>query len=118
MVKDTKYASQMQNMLQEAISGLNDGELSNLCLLDLRVSRGKNDAFAYIDAENFSEQKQNKLLQKLKKATSYLQEMLLLKSGKFKTPKLHFSFDKTKQEVARLDEIFKKIEDERNKQKN
>ncbi len=113
LVKDTRYSSQMGEILSEAISGLDDAELSALNLLELKVSRGKSDAFAYMDAEDFAPQTLEKLRQKLQKAAPYLQEIMLLKSGKFKTPKLHFIFDATKKEAAKLDLIFKKIADER-----
>lgn len=117
-IKDARYASSAQEVAQEVIDELDDPNLNKLIVTNINVSRGKSDATVFIDAQDLSESEQKDILTKLKKARGFLESMMTLKLAKFRSPKLHFVFDDSISQAKKLDDIFKKISDERKKNSN
>ncbi|WP_104748480.1 30S ribosome-binding factor RbfA [Helicobacter cetorum] len=98
-----RLESNLLELLQEALSSLNDSELNSLSVTRVECSRGKHHAHVFVLS------KDNKILSKLKKAESLIRQFVLQTSGWFKCPKLSFALDNSLEEQLRLDAIFNQI---------
>jgi ribosome-binding factor A len=111
-VRRLRAQNALYERLCEAIASLNDEELASLSALEAVLSRDKKDATALIDASGISPNDRPRLLSKLKKASGYLSGYIATAQGWRQAPALHFRFDDSLENAARLDEIFARIRKE------
>lgn len=108
-IKQLRYQSILYERLCEALTTLNDSELSALTIVEVKLSRGKKDAVVYIEASDIAKNERTRLISKLQKASGYLSQFILASEGWFSAPNLSFKMDDTLQATTRLDEIFAQI---------
>lgn len=112
-IRDARYNNSFKDLVSEAISTLNDATISGLNVVDVKVAKGKADAVVYLDAEEYSKEEIQKFVSRLNKASGYISKYVLASMGKFRVPKLTFEFDDKTEALSKLDQLFKKIEDDR-----
>lgn len=112
-IKRARQASLLIELISEALGGLNDEILRGLTVTDVVVKRGGYDADVYIDPSIYSEEEKKEILKKLKKAAPVLQSFCLESSGWYKCPKFHFKFDENIEKSKKIEELFKKIKEEK-----
>ena len=113
-IRDARFNNTFKDLVAEAISTLNDATISCLTVVDVKVARGKADAVVYLDAEEYTKEEIQKMVSRLEKASGYISKYVLASMQKFRVPKLKFEFDDKTKALSKLDEIYKKLEDERN----
>ncbi len=98
-----RLESNLLELLQEALAGLNDSELNSLSVTKVECSKGKHYAFVFVLSQD------HKILSKLKKAEGLIRQFVLQASGWFKCPKLSFVSDNSLEKQLRLDALFNEI---------
>lgn len=114
-IKLKRTESILKELIPEAFGTLNDNRLHELSVVEVKCSRGRSDAKVYLDPAFYDETEKAVLLKQLKKARPIIEDYCLKEQGWFKTPKLSFVFDEHFQKAKRVDELFKKIEQEMGK---
>lgn len=112
-IKRKRTESILKELIPEAIASLNDTRLHELSVIEVKCSKGRDDAKVFLDPSYFNEKEKNLLLKQLKKARAVIEDYCLKEQGWYKTPKLSFEFDTHYQRVNKIEELFKKIESER-----
>ncbi|MDR1451828.1 MAG: 30S ribosome-binding factor RbfA [Helicobacteraceae bacterium] len=95
--------------LREAIASLNDADLASLNVLEAILARGRRDATVLIDSNGILPSDRSRILSKLKKAAGYISGYVATAQGWRHSPALHFKFDDSLENAARLDALFKRI---------
>jgi len=108
-IKLQRKESLLVELLNEALSTLNDGRLNTLQVLDVVCSRGADDAKVYLEKSILSPQEQKEILKLLKKANGLISRYCLESTGWYKTPKFTYTFDELYSKEVRMEELFKKI---------
>ncbi|QFR49538.1 30S ribosome-binding factor RbfA [Sulfurimonas lithotrophica] len=111
-IKLKRTDSILQELIPEALSQLNDNRLHELDVIEVRCSKGRDDAKVYIDPSYFSEEEKSILLKQLKKARPIIEDYCMKDQGWFRSPKLKFEFDEHLKKAQTIDELFKKISKE------
>jgi len=112
-IKRARQASLLIELIAEALGQLNDESLRGVTVTDVVVKKGGYDADVYIDPSIYNEDEKKEILKKLKKAAPILQTFCLESSGWFKCPKFHFKFDENIEKSKKIEELFKKIKEEK-----
>lgn len=113
-IKLKRTDSILQELIPEALSQLNDNRLHELDVIEVRCSRGRDDAKVYLDPSYFSETEKSVLLKQLKKARPVIENYCMKDQGWFRSPKLKFEFDEHLKKAQTIDELFKKISKDKN----
>lgn len=113
IIKDLRYEKELEQLVKEAMSSLEDKSLCFLDPLAVKISKGRHDCFIYLDPSDYTTEQMQEILQKLKKARSYIQELIFASSNRFKVPKLSFVFDASIKQGAKIDALLEKIANER-----
>lgn len=108
-IKLKRTDSILQELIPEAISQLNDNRLHELDVIEVRCSKGRDDAKVYLDPSYFDEKEKSALLKQLRKARPIIEDYCMKDQGWFRSPKLNFEFDEHLKQVQTIDELFKKI---------
>ena len=108
-IKLKRTDSILQELIPEALSQLNDNRLHELDVIEVRCSRGRDDAKVYIDPSYFTEEEKAALLKQLKKARPIIENYCMKDQGWFRSPKLTFEFDEHLKNTQKIEELFKKI---------
>lgn len=109
-IKLAKVESLLKELLPSALATLDDEELASLSVLDVRCSKGKYDAKVYLDKSFFTQQEQNMLVKRLKKASGLLKSYCLNATNWYRCPDFNFVFDDEVDKAIHLEQLFKKIE--------
>ena len=112
-IKRKRQASLLRELISEAFGELDDTRLHGLTVTDVDVKRGGYDADVYIDKSFYTPEEQKEILKALKRAEPIIRAFCLEASGWFKCPKLHFHFDELVEQQKRIEELFRKIKDEK-----
>lgn len=112
-IKTLRMQSILKELIPEALASLEDESLRNLCITDVECKKGRYDAFVFVDKMFFNEQEQGQILAKLERAAGALQSFCASEQGWFRCPKFHFKFDERLEYQNHIDELFKKIKNER-----
>lgn len=113
-IKVKRTESVLQELIPEAFSALNDVRMHELDVIEVKCSHGRSDAKVYIDPQFFTEEEKNFYLRQLKKVAPIIEDYCMKDQGWFKSPKLTFVFDDQLEKSQNIEELFKKIEKERN----
>ncbi|WP_104697130.1 MULTISPECIES: 30S ribosome-binding factor RbfA [unclassified Helicobacter] len=108
-IKIQRTQSLLQELLNEALTSLDDERIRNLTVTEVVCSRGKYNADIFVLFDTQDKKEQNDLLRLLHKAEGALREYILSSSGWFRCPKLCFKVDESLSRINRLDQIFEKI---------
>jgi len=114
-IKLKRTESILREIVSEALSTLNDGNLNSIVVTEVDCKRGKYDADIYLDQSFYNEEDKIYILKHLKKVRGYLENYTLQNEGWFRCPKFHFKFDDRLQKRERTQELFAKIEEELNR---
>lgn len=112
-VKIQKTESLLLELINGALSRLDDSRLSLLNITSVDCSKGKYDAYAYIEASDIPKNERTIIESRLKKVNGFISKEILASTGWFRAPKIHFKFDDSLNNIKRLDDIFKQIEKEK-----
>jgi ribosome-binding factor A len=108
-IKVQRKESLLVELLNEALSTLNDNRLNSLTVLDVVCSRGASDAKVYLEKSFFTKEEQKQILKLLKKANGLISKYCLESTGWYKVPKFTYTFDDLFEKENRIEELFKKI---------
>lgn len=108
-IKLQKTQSLLQELLSEALTGLDDKRINNLVITEVVCSKGKYNADVFVLFDTQDKKEQEELLRILSRAEGILREYVLSSSGWFRCPKFCFKADESLNRAERLDQIFKKI---------
>ncbi|MCI6988024.1 MAG: 30S ribosome-binding factor RbfA [Campylobacter sp.] len=107
--------SVLKQLIPEAFSTLEDPLLNGLCVTEVECKKGRYDAFVYLDKMFFTPKEQAEVLQKLDKVRYHLQNYCMEAEGWFRSPNFHFKFDEELEHQNKMDELFKIVEKDLNK---
>lgn len=116
-IKDSRFSHQFKEAVADAISSLNDKTISTLTVVEVKVARGKSDATVYLDGAGFTQEEKDQRVSRLKKASGFITKHCLATMGKYKIPNLKFVMDDSTETLSKMDELFKRIKDERRNSK-
>ena len=108
-IKLKRTDSILQELIPEAISQLNDNRLHELDIIEVKCSRGRDDAKVYVDPSFFSDEEKKVYIKQLKKARPIIEDFCKKDQGWFRCPKLVFEFDEQLKKAQNIEELFKKI---------
>jgi len=108
-IKLKRTNSILAELIPEALSQLNDNRLHELDVIEVKCSRGRDDAKVYIDPTFFTDEEKKIYLKQLKKARPIIEDHCKKDQGWFRCPKLVFEFDEHLKEAQNIDSLFKKI---------
>ena len=111
-IKLLRTESILRELLPEALATLNDENLNNLTVIDVKCSKGKYDATVFLDGTFLQKDEKRYIVSHLNKAQSYLQNYCKQAEGWYRAPKFSFKFDDSLDKQNSIDELFKKIEGE------
>ena len=111
-IKLLRTESVLRELLPEALATLNDENLNNLSVIDVKCSKGKYDATVFLDGTFLHEDEKKYIISHLNKAQSYLQNYCKQAESWYRAPKFSFKFDTSLDSQNSIDELFKKIEKE------
>jgi len=114
-IKLLRTQSLLKELVPEAISSLNDTNLNNISVVDVDCSKGKYHAIVYLDASFATDQEQKYILSHLKKANPFLQNYCKQAEGWFRAPSFKFIFDNSLEHQNKMDDLFKQISKELDK---
>jgi ribosome-binding factor A len=101
----------LKDVVQEALSTLEDINLSSLTISSIDGSKNKSDVKVYIFFEDFDEKE---ILKRLKKASKMIMNNAFISSGWVHFPKLTFHIDHSFEKQKRIEELFAKIKSKDN----
>ena len=108
-IKVQRKESILVELLNEALSTLNDQRLNSLQVLDVVCSRGASDAKVYLEKSILSEKEQKEVLKLIKKANGIISRYCLESTGWYKVPKFTYTFDELFEKENKIEELFAKI---------
>ena len=108
-IKLKRTESILKELIPEALSTLNDNRLHEITVVDVKCSRGRNDAKVFLDPDFYDEKERATLIKQLKKARPIIEDYCMKDQGWFRCPKLSFEFDEHFQKARRIEELFKQI---------
>ena len=112
-IRIKRAESLLLEVVNEAISSLQDSRINSLSAVSISCSKGKYCADVFLDASSVDEQEKREILKNIKKANGFIKEYVLSSTGWFRCPNFNFAFDATLANSNKLDEIFDKIAKER-----
>lgn len=115
-IKLKRTESVLTELIPEALSQLNDARLHELSVVDVKCSRGRSDAKVYIDPSYFSDEEQRVLLKQIRKARPIIEDYCMKDQGWYRCPKLAFEFDEHFKKTQTIEELFKKISKDTDKE--
>jgi len=108
-IKVQRKESILVELLNEALSTLNDSRVNSLQVLDVVCSRGAQDAKVYLEKSILTKEEQKEALKLLKKANGIISRYCLESTGWYKVPKFTYTFDTLLEKENKIEELFEKI---------
>jgi ribosome-binding factor A len=108
-IKVQRKESLLKEVIPEVLSGMGDGRIRGLGVVDVVCSRDGSDAKVYLEKSYLNEKEQREALKKLKQATGYIKSQALKSTGWYKMPNLTFTFDELLDHENKMEELFEKI---------
>ena len=112
-IKLKRTESVLLELIPEALGAMNDKRLHELNIIEVKCSRGKSDAKVYIDPAEFTEQEKRDYLKLLRKARPIIETFCLKDQGWYRCPKFTFEFDEHLKQAQNIEDLFKKISEEK-----
>ena len=108
-IKVQRKESILVELLNEALSTLNDSRLNSLQVLDVVCSKGANDAKVYLEKSILTTKEQKEVLKLIKKANGLISRYCLESTGWYKVPKFTYTFDELFERENKIEKLFEKI---------
>jgi ribosome-binding factor A len=108
-IKLKRTESVLSELIPQALAAMNDKRLHELNIIEVKCSRGKSDAKVYIDPAEFTEQEKRDYLKLLRKARPIIETHCLKDQGWYRCPKFTFEFDEHLKQTQNIEDLFKKI---------
>ena len=108
-IKLKRTDSILAELIPEALSQLNDNRLHELDIIEVKCSRGRDDAKVYVDPSYFTDEEKKVYLKQLRKARPIIEDHCKKDQGWFRCPKLVFEFDEHLKQAQHIDDLFKNI---------
>ena len=108
-IKVQRKESILVELLNEALSTLNDSRVNSLQVLDVVCSKGASDAKVYLEKSILTKDEQKEALKLLKKANGMISRYCLESTGWYKVPKFTYTFDTLLEKENKMEELFEKI---------
>jgi ribosome-binding factor A len=108
-IKVQRKESILVELLNEALSTLNDSRLNSLHVLDVVCSKGASDAKVYLEKSILTPKEQKEVLKLIKKANGLISRYCLESTGWYKVPKFTYTFDELFERENKIEELFAKI---------
>ena len=108
-IKVQRKESILVELLNEALSTLNDSRLNSLHVLDVVCSKGASDAKVYLEKSILTPKEQKEVLKLIKKANGLISRYCLESTGWYKVPKFTYTFDELFERENIIEELFAKI---------
>ena len=108
-IKVQRKESILVELLNEALSTLNDSRVNSLQVLDVVCSRGAQDAKIYLEKSILTKEEQKEALKLLKKANGIISRYCLESTGWYKVPKFTYTFDELLEKENKIEELLEKI---------
>lgn len=112
-IKLKQKESLLKETLYEALEEMSDSRINSLAVVDVKIKKGKYDAYIYLDSTGMDKAEQKASLNALRKATGAIKRNVSITTQWYKCPDLHFKFDELQEKAKKLDEIFDKIKQDR-----
>jgi ribosome-binding factor A len=109
-IKVKRKESILVELLNEALSTLNDSRVNSLHILDVVCSRGASDAKVYLEKSILTKEEQKEVLKLIKKANGMISRYCLESTGWYKVPRFTWTFDEHFEKENKMEELFKKIQ--------
>jgi len=116
-IKRHRVESVLKEIIPEALSSLEDPRINSLSVTDVVCSKGRSDAKVYLDTSFLDEKEQGEALKQLRIVAGYIQNHCKQSEGWFKAPRFVFEFDNQLEQVSRIEDLFKQIENRHSKDK-
>jgi ribosome-binding factor A len=108
-IKVQRKESILTELLNEALSTLNDSRINSLTVLEVVCSRGASDAKVYLEKSLLTKEEQKEVLKLLRKANGLISKYCLESTGWYKVPRFTYTFDDLFEKENKIEELFKKI---------
>jgi ribosome-binding factor A len=108
-IKVQRKESILTELLNEALSTLNDSRINSLTVLEVVCSRGASDAKVYLEKSLLTKEEQKEALKLLRKANGLISKYCLESTGWYKVPKFTYTFDELFDKENKIEELFEKI---------
>jgi ribosome-binding factor A len=108
-IKVQRKESILVELLNEALSTLNDSRLNSLTVLEVVCSRGASDAKVYLEKSLLTKDEQKEALKLLRKANGLISKYCLESTGWYKVPNFTYTFDELFEKENKIEELFNKI---------
>jgi ribosome-binding factor A len=108
-IKVQRKESILTELLNEALSTLNDSRINSLTVLEVVCSKGASDAKVYLEKSLLTKEEQKEALKLLRKANGLISKYCLESTGWYKVPKFTYTFDELFDKENKIEELFEKI---------
>jgi len=108
-IKVQRKESILTELLNEALSTLNDSRINSLTVLEVVCSKGASDAKVYLEKSLLTKEEQKEALKLLRKANGLISKYCLESTGWYKVPKFTYTFDELFEKENKIEELFDKI---------
>jgi len=108
-IKVQRKESILVELLNEALSTLNDSRVNSLTVLEVVCSRGASDAKVYLEKSLLSKDEQKEALKLLRKANGIISKYCLESTGWYKSPNFTYTFDELFEKENKMEELFERI---------
>jgi len=115
-IKQKRTESLLVELIPEALASLNDNRLHEINVVEVTCSRGRSDAKVFLDAHNYDEKEKNLYLKLLRGALPLIEAYIMQDQGWFRCPNFTFEYDTHFAHVARMDDLFKQISKDTDKE--
>ncbi len=117
-IKRHRVESILKEIIPEAFASLDDERIRGLSVTDVKCSKGRSNAKVYLDTSFLNDKEQGEALKQLRVVAGYIQNHCKQSEGWFKAPIFTFEFDHQLEQVNRIEDLFKQIENRNRPQSN
>jgi|GEM_PF-159639 ribosome-binding factor A len=114
-IKVQRKESILREVIGEAFASLENRQINRLMVTDVVCSRDGSDAKVYLEKGSLTSAEQNSALKELRNARRYIQHLCRDITGWYRVPNLSFSFDNLLERENKMEELFRQIEESREK---
>jgi len=115
-IKQKRTESLLIELIPEALASLNDNRLHEISVVEVTCSRGRSDAKVFLDAQSYTEKEKNLYLKLLRGALPLIEAHIMQDQGWYRCPNFTFEYDTHFAHVAKMDDLFKQISKDTDKE--
>jgi len=115
-IKNKRTESLLVELIPEALASLNDKRLHEIIVVEVTCSRGRSDAKVFLDAQSYTEKEKNTYLKLLRGALPAVEAHIMQDQGWYRCPNFTFEYDTHFAHVAKMEDLFKQISKDTDKE--